>query len=73
MEMYNDYEITDYLKQDSKEDYDPTIKRWVDAGSMINDKEIMVSMCNCDRHGDAHLPGCAYADWKEYMTKQVGK
>ena len=29
MEILNDYEMTDYLDSEMKEDYDPTKKKWV--------------------------------------------
>ena len=31
----------------------------------INDKELMLTLCDCDRHGDVHLEGCRYLHFKE--------
>ncbi len=43
--------------------------KWVAVNGLLNDKELMVSLCDCDRHEDVHLKGCKYIEWKERLVK----
>ena len=33
-------------------------------------KEIMLSMCDCDRHNNAHLPGCRWIDFLQRWPEE---
>ena len=33
---------------------------------IFNDKELMLILCNCDRHEDVHLEGCEYLKQKQH-------
>ena len=32
---------------------------------VLDDKELMLALCDCDRHEDVHLDGCRYLHFKE--------
>ena len=37
---------------------------------LFDDKELMLDLCDCDRHEDVHLDGCKYLGFKERYKKR---
>ena len=45
----------------SDEEFDKVMK----IRDNIFDKELMLTLCDCDRHEDIHLEGCRYLHFKD--------